>query len=315
MDRDRVGHWVDLGEVGPVSALRLTALATLVDSGDRWVSVAPVSGEHIDLHFNAPVPATLAALNGKHRAVRLTIEPADAFFNAPAAAPPRPAEEVAREMVSIERDHDRGTYYALIRDAAAEVEICLEDCSYEASARGSAKVAEGFIARAITRAREEGAAAERARQQSAHNPAVCQAAIDAIRSEPDGDARLAAELGYQASVEPAGPRREVMQLAADRLRSMAQPRDLAGRIREMAHAWVETWFTAEGDDATIVRVILEEFRSAYTNAYQGFSALGHVDFLRKRARIVGHESWIALYSRAADELEAIVRECAPETKP
>lgn len=53
--------------------------------------------------------------------------------------------------------------------------------------------------------------------------AVCQAALDSIRGEPDGDMRLAVELGYQASMEPRGPRREVMRLASDRLRALARP--------------------------------------------------------------------------------------------
>lgn len=280
-------------------------------------------------------------------------------------SPPRPAEEVAREIVN-----DRGV-------VACHFLTAVLDGRYYVPAMRS------ILAHLMERSREEGAAAERARIVPAMTSELrAGLAKDALRpveflslegyKAARTNVEQAIDLAYQdgfdvgrkaaaaerARQQPCETARSVMSLseAAD-LWSLhtgepvpamplwcscgkpkpypggtlckcldcggfcdltepepQQPRDLAGRIREMVHTWTETWLsTADGDDATIIRVILGELRLAHANAHQGFSALGHVDFLRRRARSSGgHESWVALYSRAADELETIVRECGKE---
>jgi hypothetical protein len=81
------------------------------------------------------------------------------------AAAPRSAEEIAREMVGIDRDLDTGAYFAVISSRETDASLCLEDNATEAGAEGSARAAESILARLYDRGRADGAAAALAGQQ------------------------------------------------------------------------------------------------------------------------------------------------------
>jgi hypothetical protein len=134
----------------------------------------------------------------------------------------RSAEEIARDMVDIDMSLCTGTYFAVIRDRTADVDLCLEDCSTEAGARDSAKTAGGIIARLIM-------------QRDAEHAAIAgesaSGRVWAGRVRDDGSVVI-----YAGNVPVAGlGAAEVQKLAAEALAAQ-QPRDLASpESRDQAH--------------------------------------------------------------------------------
>jgi hypothetical protein len=216
-----------------VSAPKLTALATVRAVGGGEIHVSR-KGEFVcTVAVNSETERAWASVLCVDNAVRVTVEP----VASPAAL--RPAEEIARGMVSAEKNRYSGHEFSLT------VSFAGIDAAVDAEDKEGVTRLVSVLARLIEQSRAERAAAERVPN---HNPAVCQDALDSIRRGPDSDMRLAAELGYQASVEPHGPRREVMRLAADRLRAMAetQPRDLASAPRATNCGTCAAALTEEG---------------------------------------------------------------------
>lgn len=226
-----------------MSATKLTALATLVDSGDRFVTIDAGYAGHFDLHFNERIPVEIAALNGQRNAVRVTVEPAAA----PVSETLRPVEQVAADMFGESRHRQsRGWITPLF---GFELQM----------APATAECIRGSIATALLQARMDGAKAQ----------------LD-WSNECDDE----------------------------------QPSSIDGRIRALIDLHVTRWLEASGDDATILSVVLDALKVAHATAVRGRTVLQDAGALRIMARGVNAE-WNEIYSRAADELEAIVRECAP----
>ncbi|WP_437310110.1 hypothetical protein [Sorangium sp. So ce388] len=207
--------------------------------------------------------------------VALAEEPA----HAPAPAPLRSAEEIAREMVTVEYDKDTGAHYAVIWDRKADVEVCLGDASTEAGARDEAKTAEGILRRVLEQGREEGAAAERERVARL---VLCDSTPLSRRS-------------IVSAIRALEPRHE-------------QPRDLAGRIRALVQEYAGRWADTDLSDTTsrlALREILDTLRLALLDARAGILPISRVAYMCEQLWGPGR----LLVEQAADDLERIVREC------
>jgi hypothetical protein len=267
-----------------VTAPKLFALATLVDSGDRFVTVDAGHAGHFDLHFNNLVPAEIAALNGKHRALRVTIEPAS-----PAPSPPRSAEEIAREMVQPMTREDRvdGEFRMLVRAGGWQTEV---------STRAPDTLV-CVVARAIEQANVDGAAAERAAQN------------ERLTAQIRDDWKIPAVDHYREGLhriwrgEPNPQAIACSYLGED---DPSQPRDLAGRIRALVMEYAGRWCDAVGDADVGVENALAALRFALAAHNRGGDVQNHILWMKQRT--------CQYTRRAADELEAIVRECGEEKR-
>lgn len=216
----------------------------------------------------------------------------------------RPAEDIAREMVSpidvmmsMAGPH---IYHFAIGDLR---------CSYEDQdvAVAQHKVAVTSIASAIERGRAAGGAAERER----FNPLVRAAqrwAAEARKTVGPAEAQLAADLDLVEAVE-----------AFDAASGATQPRDLAGRIRALymkyAARSIDSSAAAlrDGNDEEAYApssVVVDVLCAAYLDACAGID-LGF-RIRRMRGGPTCSTETRAELDRAADELEAIVREAGEQ---
>lgn len=222
------------------------------------------------------------------------------------AAPktPRPADELAREIVPdpIMRD-DRGHILAEMRYPGQTTGAVWPDFARVEEVDDLRRL----IAHTIISAREEGAAAERVRQEpasdTAHDADKFRAVVLAARDVC---------LVHDWDMNPPGPHeRRLADAIADSgiaheptdRTGAQQPRDLAGRIRDLIDLHVTRWLEASGDDATVLRIVVERLREAHDCVRQGRSIGPIIDEFRRRYR-----PWASIVDRAADELETIVRE-------
>jgi hypothetical protein len=157
----------------------------------------------------------------------------------------------------------------------------------------SAPAARGMIARLIDRSRAEGAAAERKR-------------VGADISEAHS-----ALHEWEQQAGPGHPLHGAVSRAHEALHRTAfampvqQPRDLAGRIRALVQEHAGRWADAHHDDARsfAYQETLRWLRNAYCTEHRNPTDI--VRILREHA----YGAHADVYARAADELEAIVREC------
>lgn len=213
---------------------------------------------------------------------------------------PRPAEEVAREMAHVYGDGDTKRVLFMLDGRQIYVDAPDPD--------GLLRV----IARTITRAREEGAAAERER---------CAEILRGGRVEIDRYVAMVDDAKAVLGVEHSEPLVDACRrVAAERARQ--QPRDLAGRIRALIQECAGRCAAADRAAADCADDdVMESLDVANANAHvfrtlmnmnraMRFSA----EHWRARASGATHMSVASVYNQAADELEAIVRECAPEKR-
>jgi hypothetical protein len=215
------------------------------------------------------------------------IESADAFFAAPASTP-RPAEEIAREMVPEPRHLQSRGWISTV-------------CGYEIGmAPSSADQIRSDIARAIEQARADGVAAAVAGQQPRDPAPRLRCACD----HRDDNACSLREDYFGASEG----------CACDCHRPDApQPRDLAGRIRALLMRKAGEWATETRvgvsdelhDVMNMLRLVIHRNSSVA-------AAEACVDEMRKRARTFRFFPAGETLKAAADQLEAIVRECEAE---
>ena len=111
-----------------------------------------------------------------------------------------------------------------------------------------------------------------------------------------------------AFCEPAsGPFRIIVE------RGTAQSRDLAGRIRALVQEYAGRWADTETADTTVrstLMDIMQVMRLALFDARSGVIPARRVNYMREHMWIPGR----TLVEQAADELDAIARECAQEKK-
>lgn len=163
-----------------------------------------------------------------------------------------------------------------------------------------------------------GAAAERARQQPADV---------ALYPAPDAPGQWVAhhvtrDLVTQGDSEP-----HALRMLAEAIEMMdgapEQPRDLAGRIRALIHDYEDQWADAcdeearsatqdAHDRAHALRVVIDDLRDVYLAVRQGRSLRNELRWLRREGQHLGNGALLGARRRAADDLEAIARECAPE---
>lgn len=290
----------------------------------------------------------------------MAIEPA-----ADPATPPRPAEEVAREMVSepvsvdspngfcdwsgeiadervwfmskddafvsldairlgvqhaITRAREEGAAAERTRFAAhppSELADALDKKAHVQRADGAPMAAD--ITEARARGVRDGAAAERARQQpsATYRPTEAQAHHDpllAACARSDMTEAQAIELMFarhretmaqliRAKEEQSPPMIIVRDGASDVL-LQPKPRDVAGRIRALVMQKAGEWLDAEGAARHRLDDALDDLRFAYQRAKDGQDIEPVIDAMREGVA----------QNDAADELEAIVRESAPEVR-
>jgi hypothetical protein len=205
----------------------------------------------------------------------------------------RSAEEVAREMVP-EPLEQSGSWFVVVRDG--EREITLAAWRTRAEVEEDRDDARAILASVITRAREEGAAAERERK-------VVIVESDALEHYREGLHRI-----WQGEANP-------RSIAADYLGEdpiEEQPCDLAGRIRVLMMQKASEYAAADKEDHS--DALLEAIEDLWWVAHcvrKNRSTVNWVKSMRSRDRSDEH---LAVLRQTADELEAIVRECAQETK-
>ena len=238
---------------------------------------------------------------------------------APAPAPPRSAEEIAREMVTVEYDKDTGAHYAVIWDRKVDVEVCLGDASTEAGARDEAKAAEGILARVYERGRTEGM---RAVSLGAPVDRLSFDDVEALSGvgwiDDGGTWRHGpSESAWEPSPENLAALRRIAADLRDkqepRANEPAQPRDLAGRIRALVQEYAGRVADPGTDEHTVVAVcaILRFLGMAARVARDARAPESIEHIIREmRAGAVGNpRSYVfAMRAEAADRLEAIVRE-------
>jgi hypothetical protein len=231
-----------------------------------------------------------------------------------AQGPLRPAEEIAREMVS-EQDSDGWA-------RVFGVELQMTSWEY-ADLR---KAATG----AIEQASAEGAAAERAE----HAAQLCEigAALDEARDHIHQVAARSLESPvslvrvalHRAAEALAAQQPGATDLVVGRVRDDGsvvlyrdgvpvgsgrveeQPRDSAGRIRALVMEYAGRWCDAVGDAAVGVENSLAALRFALAAHKRGGDVQNHILWMKQRT--------CQYTRRAADELEAIVRECGEEKR-
>lgn len=239
MDGYRVGHWVGSHQAKSVTATKLTTASMLTD-GERpdWLEVVAV------FEVTPAQRAAFASLLHVEDGVRVTVEPADV----PADAPPRSAEEIAREMVS-----EIDVAMSMTGPHIYHFSVGGVSCAYDDPRRAKAnrKVAIEMLVATIERSRDDGAAAALAGQQ---------------------------------------------------------PRDLAGRIRALVQKTAGEWVDAhhDGPRSFAYQETLRWLRNACCLDHRDPSEV--VGILRQH--VYGENADV--YASAADELEAIVRECEEE---
>jgi hypothetical protein len=239
------------------------------------------------------------------------------------SAPLRPAEEIAHEMVTVQLDSVDLTWYGKLSDGSDEGAAILWPCDDREKAERNAERARRLIARLIEQRDAEHAAAERERPVACSwcesAPCECVPRDDeSSDDEPEPETeqpRDLAERTWAGRVRDDGSvviyagNVPVAALGAAELHKLAmaasnQPRDLAGRIRALIDLHVTRWLEADGDDATILMVAIDRLKKARDLIQQGRSVAAIVAELRR-----GWRAWAPIVDRAADELEAIVREC------
>ena len=262
---------------------RLTALATLVDSGDRFVTIDAGYVGHVDLHFNERIPAEISELNGQQSAIRIIVEP-----SAAPAATLRPAEEIAREMVREpwENALKFWEFWFYPVDGNDDGAMVFEDYSTEAAAELDADTMRTIVVRLIEQARADGAAAERERvvarlrrmaEESANdrNASAWTVAVNVIERESSPPAIV-------RECEP-------------------QHLDLAGRIRALFMTWAARWADANDPvERDAIEYVVERLQYATWRARHGRSVADVADGMRK-------DGGYQVVHQAADELETIVR--------
>lgn len=141
-------------------------------------------------------------------------------INAPAPSTPRPAEEIAREIVPDPYYDDEGNVWVIIfHDDAGYMPIDAD--KIKAIADGDRDEMRGILTRLIERSRAEGAAAERARVEELER---------ALRS-----AECALDQVVHAGTRPGEPLGEcLMHAAVATMRGVVEERDaLTGRVAEL----------------------------------------------------------------------------------
>jgi hypothetical protein len=246
----------------------------------------------------------------------------------------RSAEDIAREMVSIEYDQERGTRFAFIYDRDTGDAICLEDNATDEGAKASADAIVSALASLIERSRADGATAERERQVATTGHAWTEQSVgtwilyDGNRwigqafTEGDGWAWIC--YAVPPDVEPADGRCGTIEEAKAHVEHVwreqsaaaplpAQPRDVAGRIRALIQAKAGEWADTDLVDTTTRGALVEimsVLRHALMDARAGVVPIGRVEYMRSELWIPGR----LLVEKAADELEAIVRETQGEQR-
>lgn len=224
---------------------------------------------------------------------------------------PRPADEVAREMVGEPRHLQSRGWITTV-------------CGYELGmAPSTADQIRADIASAITRAREEGAAAERPRDLAGCIRDTLRRLMPEPHLVPDGTRwecvainpeMRCLRIGLDWTRSDGERRREkaieyMVETIVRDAHNQEQPRDPAGRIRalvqeyagRLADAVCATELTASALQE-VVRLLTHALGLART----GGDVAECVDNLRQIAAVSTKQGHI--YAQAADELEAIVRE-------
>ncbi len=226
-------------------------------------------------------------------------------------APLRPAEEIAREMVGA----------AEIEDGVRWVATILGIQAY--ATPGDAEDARGILARLIEQSRAEGAAAEMgrrveptaeaARKVTAEEWATGARQCGCAHHDREECRRHAAELvcpcGCECHLRTADPE---------------QPRDLAVRIRALVAAHVTRLLDVRERIKDAYAVELEDARDALLDVVEVLldasieaecgNAVAIASIIEDMRDDTYSEEAVAIFRRAADELEAAVRECGSPEK-
>jgi hypothetical protein len=290
-------------------------------SSDGWPCTYHLNGEHVATYPGGG--------DGEHRIVaRWPIEP---------AAQLRPADEVAREM-AVSRMTSRITGKTVVG-----LTLCGSRVHVEVDSEGEADDLRRLLARLIEQSRAEGAAAERATRPAASmgydvQQALASVGCDRAWSDIEDAIALAYEEGQRAARvagHPTQPRDlaetegstewdtgDMSNVRALQARGImptdsAQPGDLAGRVRALVQEYAGRWADAsrwardtQTADAVQEEQALFDAMQLLVGIYENAANSAPIDASDVFAPRSHHNARrAAVWGRAADELEAIVREC------
>jgi hypothetical protein len=226
-----------------------------------------------------------------------------------AAAAPRPAEEIAREMVPEPRQNALGLWEFWIKSGSSDDDaVVVEDYNAKVGAELDADVVRDIIARAITQARADGAAAALAGQQPVSHVKVTSVVGRWTGGDPDETDRIVDDAGDTWPLDrrfvpgplehgafsdgASGP----FRVTVERFDGQ-QTSDLAGRIRE-----------------ALQRIMPAPHATHDGTAWEGVAVKPDGTGLRLGltwSRDESAQRRDAAIDYMVNELETIVRECAP----
>jgi hypothetical protein len=91
-----------------------------------------------------------------------------------------------------------------------------------------------------------------------------------------------------------------------------QPRDSAGRIRALIQEYAGRWADTSGEEAAAFREVMKHLRVVLKAARAGEGMSVYIENLREDEDY--SMVYLSIFRRAADELDAIVRECGEEKR-